>query len=359
LTRRPVHYNVARAMALRSTGTDMGPRGGEARSKPGMSWFNALALALGVALAAGLVMAFDPAAIAASVAACGWGLLILAGYRGIVIVCDTMAWRRLIPALQRPAWPSLLATRWMAKSINTLLPVAQIGGDVARTRWLWRSGVPGPVAGATVLVDVTANLVAQILFTIIGAIALAMLDRNNPLLGIIAATAAIGGTAVLAFYGAQRLGLLRLFATASDRFAVGGRAARFARALAELHDHAGTLYGAPWLVIGATAWHLLGWLLRTGESWLALRFMGSAIGLPEALVIESLTGLVRSAAFAIPGGLGAQEGAIVLIGAQLGLAPGTAVALGLVKRVQELVVCAPGLAAWWYSEKGAAARRVA
>jgi hypothetical protein len=103
----------------------------------------------------------------------------------------------------------------------------------------------------------------------------------------------------------------------------------------------------------------LGWLLRTGESWLALRFMGSGIGLPEALVIESLTGLVRSAAFAIPGGLGAQEGALVLVGAQLGLAPGTAVALGLVKRVQELVVCAPGLVAWWYSEKGAASRRIA
>ena len=66
---------------------------------------------------------------------------------------------------------------------------------------------------------------------------------------------------------------------------------------------------------------------------------------------------MRTAAFAIPGGLGAQETAILLIGSHLGLSPGTAIALALVKRVQEFIVCAPGLIAWWYSERSAGARR--
>ena len=235
--------------------------------------------------------------------------------------------------------------------------MAQIGGDVARTRWLWRTGVPGPVAGASVLVDITVNLVAQVLFTLIGAATLATLHRRSPLLATIALTAGAGGVAVIALYGAQRLGLLRLFAAVAGRFPAASRRARLARAVADLHDHAGALYAMPAVLLAATAWHLLGWLLRTGESWLALGLMGTGVGLPEALVLESLSGLVRSAAFAIPGGLGVQEGALVLIGAQLGLAPEAAVALGLVKRVLELIVCCPGIVTWWYLERGAIARR--
>lgn len=93
------------------------------QASAGMSWLSAVALALGVALATALFLAHDPAAIAASVAACGWGLAILALYRFIVIGCDALAWRQLIPAAVRPGLPSLFAVRWIAKSINTLLPV--------------------------------------------------------------------------------------------------------------------------------------------------------------------------------------------------------------------------------------------
>jgi putative membrane protein len=323
----------------------------------GMNWFNAVALALGIALVAALFIAFDPAAIAASAAACGWGILVVAGWRMVVIGCDALAWRQLIPATRRPAFPRLYVARWIAKSINTLLPVAQIGGDLARTRWLWRTGATGPVAGASVVVDITINLAAQVLFTILGTLTLATLDRHNPLLVLTVAMAAVGALVVVAFIGAQRLGLLRLFAAAAGRFGAGRRAARLAGALAELHHQANLLYATPLLLLGATSWHLLGWLLRAGETWLALHFMGVGIALPGALVIESLSGLVRTAAFAIPGGLGAQETAILLIGSHLGLSPGTAIALALVKRVQEFIVCAPGLIAWWCSERSAATRR--
>src|SRR5262249_10144213 len=132
------------------------------------------------------------------------------------------------------------------------------------------------------------------------------------------------------------------------RFTGGVGSAPLERLLAELHDKSMALYRAPGAVAGAAAWHLLGWLLRTGETWLALRLLGAGIGPSEAPVIRSLSGIVRSAAFMIPGGLGAQEGAIVVVGGELGLPPEIAVALALVKRVEDLAVYGPGLVAWWY-----------
>ena len=63
-------------------------------------------------------------------------------------------------------------------------------------------------------------------------------------------------------------------------------------------------------------------------------------------MLESLGAAVRSAAFVVPGALGVQEGGFVVLGRALGLTPEAALALALVKRVRELLVGGPGLAAW-------------
>jgi hypothetical protein len=74
--------------------------------------------------------------------------------------------------------------------------------------------------------------------------------------------------------------------------------------------------------------------------------MSQPAGLREALLLEGLGQAVRSAAFAVPGALGVQEGGYVLIGGMFGLSPQLALALSLIKRVRELLLGLPGLAAW-------------
>jgi hypothetical protein len=59
---------------------------------------------------------------------------------------------------------------------------------------------------------------------------------------------------------------------------------------------------------------------------------------------------IRGAAFAVPGGFGVQEGGLVLLGHLMGLAPETALALSLVKRVPDVALGLPGLAAWHWIE---------
>ena len=52
------------------------------------------------------------------------------------------------------------------------------------------------------------------------------------------------------------------------------------------------------------------------------------------------------AAFAVPGGLGVQEGGYVALCALFGIPAGAGIALSLLKRVADLVLGLPFLAAW-------------
>jgi uncharacterized membrane protein YbhN (UPF0104 family) len=55
---------------------------------------------------------------------------------------------------------------------------------------------------------------------------------------------------------------------------------------------------------------------------------------------------IRSAAFAVPGGLGVQEGGYLVVGNLLGIPGDAAFALSLIARVRELALGIPGLISW-------------
>ena len=95
---------------------------------------------------------------------------------------------------------------------------------------------------------------------------------------------------------------------------------------------------------------MLAWALGAAEIWLALYFMDIPVTIADALLLESLILAVRAAAFFVPGAVGVQEGAFVLLGAAIGLSPEVALALSLIKRVRELVIGVPALLAWQVAE---------
>src|SRR6185369_15761806 len=99
-------------------------------------------------------------------------------------------------------------------------------------------------------------------------------------------------------------------------------------------------------ILVATIWHFTSWLAGGVEIWIALHFLGHPLPLLEVVMMEALTEAVRSAAFAVPGALGVQEGSYLVVGAWLGLAPEVALAVSLAKRVREVVMGLPGLVAW-------------
>ncbi|HEX2478014.1 MAG TPA: hypothetical protein VHK45_01960 [Geminicoccaceae bacterium] len=72
----------------------------------------------------------------------------------------------------------------------------------------------------------------------------------------------------------------------------------------------------------------------SAEIWLAFWLLDRPIAVAEAVVLESLGQAMRSVGFVLPGGLGAQESAIVAAGTMVGIAPDLALAVALIKRAR-------------------------
>jgi uncharacterized membrane protein YbhN (UPF0104 family) len=92
--------------------------------------------------------------------------------------------------------------------------------------------------------------------------------------------------------------------------------------------------------------HLVFIFLGAMEVWIALAFMDHPVSLVEAAAIESLGQGSRAAAFALPGGLGVQDGTLIAASAVFGVPAEVALALALIKRVADLAIAVPGLLAW-------------
>jgi putative membrane protein len=148
------------------------------------------------------------------------------------------------------------------------------------------------------------------------------------------------------FYIAQRRGLFRLLGHTLERLFGGQSGTSFVASAAELDAEVGYLYQTPRRIVLSSFWHSVSLLVGTAEVWFIMHLLGHPVDIWTALLLESLGQAVRSAAFAIPAGLGVQEGGFLLLGTALGFSPDIALALSLAKRARELVMGLPGLAAW-------------
>jgi uncharacterized membrane protein YbhN (UPF0104 family) len=92
--------------------------------------------------------------------------------------------------------------------------------------------------------------------------------------------------------------------------------------------------------------HFGAWMLGAAEIWLILFAFGQPISFATCVVVESLAMVGRSAGFFIPGALGTQEAALVLVGKLVGLTPETAILIAIVKRMRDVLVGVPGLLLW-------------
>lgn len=316
-----------------------------------MRWLTYAALAAGVVLFAWLLLHYGAGDVLAGAAAAGWGLLWVTLFRFVNLAADTQGWRVLFASQTRPGFLPLLRLRWIGEAVNSLLPVAQVGGEVVRAQMAVRLGVRGAETGAATLVDFTLGLVTQLLYTVLAA-ALLIPSRGFGeetqawFGGLLVAAAAIA-----AFWAASALGGFGRVAQLARRVLRGGVWDALTGGAAALDAEVKALYARRRDVAAGATWRMLSWLLHSGETWLALWFLGAPVSLADALVLEALSTAIRSGAFAVPGAIGVQEGGFVFLAPLVGLSPETALSLALVKRLRELVIGGGGLAAWGFGRK--------
>jgi putative membrane protein len=283
--------------------------------------------------------------VAEALGRAGWGLFAIALLHLPPLWADAMGWRRLFPPGQRPPRRVMLRARWIGESINDLLPVLQMGGNVVKAWLLVGRGVPVNQAGASVIVDITLVVMTQILFTLLG------IGLVVPLLGARGSLIILVGTGIMAillagFYVAQRRGFLSIVARVWRRGFGVAESISVSNGAATIDAEVLRLYGGHRTLAASGVWHILSWFLGVGEVWLALRLLGHPVNIGTALLFETLGQAIRTGAFAVPGALGVQEGGYILVGGALGIEPSIALALSLARRVRELLLGLPGLAVW-------------
>jgi glycosyltransferase 2 family protein len=57
---------------------------------------------------------------------------------------------------------------WIRESVNSMLPVARIGGEIVSFRLMRRWGVGASTAAASLVVDMQLTLISQMMFTLVG-----------------------------------------------------------------------------------------------------------------------------------------------------------------------------------------------
>jgi len=315
------------------------------------------AAGLGLLLAVAIIAFEGFGAVTHAFAAVGFGLAAVILLRAIELAGAGLGWWIVFPPGSRshPLYVCVWV-RFIREAINTLLPVAQVGGEVVGARVMTFFGIAAGVAGATVLVDILMQVVSLFFFVLVGVGILAMYGANDALVGSMMAGISIMGVALAGFFVAQRFGGAKLI----DRFLMA-LANRFGWSslanLASLHDNLVRIYADVPRFATAMLVHISAWFFGALEVLVALNLMGYPVSYLDAVVIESLGQAVRAAGFLIPGALGVQEAGFIAVCAVFGIPAPAALALSLVKRVPEIVLGPPFLFAWHAHEANALTRK--
>ncbi len=312
-----------------------------------------LGLFAGLAVATALVAWQGFEAVGALLREGNWPLLLVSVFALPTFVLGAVSWRLLFPPERTPSFRSCLHALWIGFSVNVVLPVANVGGEVIKARVLMLGPVRGVDAVASVVVDKAVQASTLPMLALIGGLLLVALAPDNPLSLAVFAGAALLATGFVVFVAVQWLGAFGVISRFAGRFEGSEMWQRFAVNAGEADKAIRALYARPGVLVVSSLIRLSARLMLIGEVWLAAYLMGQPIGLAEAAMLKSLSFALRGGAFAIPGGLGLQEGGYVALGALIGAPADLMLAVSLATRLREVLPSLAGLVAWQYTESRA------
>jgi putative membrane protein len=314
-----------------------------------MKWRFAILAAVGVALALYLVRYVGWHAVLASAAAIGWtgfALFCLCAL-GLFVLLGA-AWHVLLPGPYAPRLSLLVRARLVRDSAAEVLPFSQLGGIALGVRAAILQGMPAALAAASMIADVTTEMLAQIAYAACGLVILAARVPQSSHVAVLIRGCALG-LALAVVAAALFIALQRRSGQITARLArrmLRGAGQRFSGLAATLE----TIYRSPARVALSVALHLAAWIGNAAAVWLAFRLIGARIDFSSAIAIESIVYAIRSAAVFIPNALGVQEGAYILLGPLFGVATDMAVAVSVLKRARDIAIGVPVLLMWQAAE---------
>jgi len=304
---------------------------------------------VGVALALYLVRYVGWHPVLAAIGALGFvgfGVFTLCGL--LVFVLLGAAWQVLLAGPGAPRLALLIRARLVRDAGAEVLPLSQLGGIVLGVRAAILQGLAAPLAAASMIVDVTTEMLAQIAYAALGVgIVAVRVPQSSRVASLI--TGSVIGLTLAAIAAALFIAIQRHGGRITARF--GARLLRGAgESLTGLSTALETIYRSPARAVVSTALHLAAWIANGAVVWLAFRLIGARLDLVAALAIESLVYAIRSATVFIPNALGVQEGAYVILGPLFGVGADLALAMSVLKRARDLAIGVPVLLLWQGAE---------
>jgi putative membrane protein len=307
------------------------------------------AAVLGAFAATAIIGYFNYHTVLRAMAPVGWGGsgLVIASQLALMAPLG-LAWYLVAPGEPLHRLWIFVWGRLMREAASDVLPFSQLGGFVIAARAMVVSGVAGATAVGSGVVDLTVEIVAQIIYTLLGVALLvthfgagAGADR---LVYAVSAGVVIVALMVSGFVFAQRRGLAPLERLAR-RFAPGAAAHS-----AAVNRVVVTAYGMRTRLWSSLAAHVSCWIASAAATWLILWLIGHPLPIMSVVTIESLLFAIKNAAFVVPTGIGVQEGAYAILGPMFGLPVEAALALSLLKRGRDILIGVPVLLAWQVME---------
>ena len=308
-----------------------------------MHYITHIGLAAGLLLLIGLIMWHGAVDVLQVLMDSGFELLLLPLAWIPSLLLATQGWRILLVSRTCPSFGRAFMAMWMGRAVNNLLPVATIGGEIAKARLITLWGTPGIEAAASVMVDKVIQAASVALWGLAGVICLMLSNRDSAL-----AMYALTGFVVLAicavgFFHIQKAGLLGILSNLGGKLIKTESWEGISFNAREIDAVILDLYQNRQHVLLALSYRSMALVLETAEVWLACYFLGYPLGLLDAIMLRSLTSTLRDIAFVIPNGYGIQEGAFVIIGAMVGIDASTALAVSLAIRIRDVLLDPAGL----------------
>ncbi|WP_322046281.1 lysylphosphatidylglycerol synthase domain-containing protein [Paraburkholderia sp. J67] len=317
-----------------------------------MKQLGRIAALAGFAVAVYLVWREHPATTWRLMRDAGFGLVLAAIVHILPMWANAWDWRTLIRPAERPSLLTMLKVVWIRESVNGLLPVARVGGEIVSFRLLGRAGVRPATALGSLVVDVQLTLISQLLYAFLACAYVLHYSTSSAARPIETLLWSIGAAVpILVIFSLvqharpfERLARVLNQATSGKLLALVGKSVRIDQAVKLIWRRRGVVlrYLFIWQTIQCAGFAL--------EIWIALRVLGAEPTFAQACVIEALIQVVSSIAFLVPANLGVQEGGFVLIGSLFGFDAPTCLALAGARRIRDLLFYVPGLVAWQLAE---------
>jgi putative membrane protein len=300
---------------------------------------------VGVLIGVVLVGYFGLGNVVTSVSKIGWPqFALIVSWQIVLFIVLGVAWDAIMPARDgRRFWVPIWG-RMVRDAAANCLPFSQVGGFVFGARAITLQGVEWHTATASTVVDVTAEFLAQIVFSCIGLAILLLRVPGSKIAGPVEAGIGLAVLACFAFIWVQK-GIGTIFVRLGTRIA-GNRFQDAKERVEVLQAELALIYGHTGRLALGSFIHLLGWICTGVAGWIGFHALGVPLDFDDAMAIEALLSAAAAVAFLVPVSAGVQEAGYAGLGAVFGVPPEISLGVSLVRRGRDLVVGVPILLVW-------------